>query len=72
MKTAWNPEGPRDVTSDVERWIIIEGNPSGELTPPRNKALIAGLIKGNQWVFINPDHKALFFGGEGVALAGGS
>ena len=24
--------------------------------PPRNKGLIAGLIKGNQWVFISPDH----------------
>ena len=30
--------------------------------PPRNKGLIAGLIKGNQW-FISPDHKALFLGG---------
>ena len=72
MKMAWNPEGPRDVTSDVERWIIIEGNPSGELTPPRNKALIAGLIEGNQWVSINPNHKAGYFFLGGVALAGGS
>ena len=31
-------------------------------TPLRNKGLIAGLIKGNQWL-ISPDHKALFVGG---------
>ena len=37
--------------------------------PPGNKALIAGLIKGNQWVFIVPDHKAGYFLG-GVALGG--
>ena len=34
-----------------------------------HKGLIAGLIKGNQWVFINPDHKAGYFLG-GVALGG--
>ena len=27
-----------------------------------NRGLI-GLIEGNQWVFISPDHKALFLGG---------
>ena len=27
--------------------------------PPRNKGLIAGLIKGNWWL-ISPDHKAIF------------
>ena len=32
--------------------------------PPSNKGFIAGLIKGNQWVFINPDHKAGYFLGE--------
>ena len=39
--------------------------------PPRNKGLIFGLIKGNQWVFISPDHKGprLFLGGN-VALGG--
>ena len=37
-------------------------NPPGPRTPARNKGLIAGLIKGNQWL-INPDHKALFLGG---------
>ena len=26
--------------------------------PSRNRGLTAGLIKGNQWVFISPDHKA--------------
>ena len=34
--------------------------------PPRNKGLIAGLIKGNQWL-ISPDHKALFLWGGYVA-----
>ena len=37
--------------------------------PPRNRGLILGLIKGNQWL-ISPDQKALFLGG--VALGGGS
>ena len=31
-------------------------NPPNATYPPRNKGLIAGLIKGNQWVFISPDH----------------
>ena len=44
----------------------IQGNPSyppppKAIPPPRKKGLIAGLIKGNQWL-INPDHKALFLG----------
>ena len=30
--------------------------------PPRNKGLIAGLIKGNQWL-ISPKNKALVLGG---------
>ena len=34
--------------------------------PPRNKGLIAGLIKGNQWVFISPDHKAGYFWAGGM------
>ncbi len=38
--------------------------------PPRNKAVIFGLIKGNQWVFIVPDHKAGYFLGVNVALGG--
>ena len=40
----------------------------GEATPPSNKGLIAGLIKGNQW-FINPRNKAGYFLG-GVASGG--
>ncbi len=36
---------------------------------PSNKGLIAGLIKGNQWVFIVPDHKGRLFLAE-VALGG--
>ena len=40
---------------------------AGQPTPPdvetlRNKGLIAGLAKGNQWL-IGPDHKALSLGG---------
>ena len=41
---------------------ILRGPPKAT-SPPRNKALIAGLIKGNQWVFIVPDHKALLLVG---------
>ena len=46
-----------------------------DVSPPQethlyNHALIAGLNKGNQWVFISPDHKALFISGGGT-LAGG-
>ena len=38
---------------------------------PRNMGLIFGLIKGNQWVFISPDHKAGYvWGGEYVARGG--
>ena len=36
--------------------------PPGPRTPPRNKGLIAGLIKGNQRL-ISPKNKALFLGG---------
>ena len=39
-------------------------------TPLRNKGLIFGLIKGNQWVFISPDHKALCPGGGGTFTSG--
>ena len=39
------------------------GNPPERNVPLfRNKGLIAGLIKGKQWL-IRPDHKALFEGG---------
>ncbi len=38
--------------------------------PAETKGLIAGLIKGNQWVFISPDHKALFPGGRGATSGG--
>ena len=41
-----------------------------KLPPPGNKALIAGLIKGNQWVFIVPDHKAGYF--LGGSFGGGT
>ena len=39
-----------------------------ETTPLRNKGLIAGLIKGHQWL-ISPDHKAGYFW-WGVVLMG--
>ena len=43
---------------------VMAGQPTppGPRTPPRNKGLIAGLIKGNQWL-ISPDHKAGYFWG---------
>ena len=51
--------------------MFNQGNPSDRppqsYVSPRNKGLIAGLIKGNQWL-ISPDHKALFLGR--VALGG--
>ena len=31
--------------------------------PVRNKGFRAGLIEGNQWVFISPDHSSYFLGG---------
>ena len=37
--------------------MASQPTPPGHVTPPRNKGLIAGLIKGNQWL-ISPDHKA--------------
>ena len=40
----------------------MASQPTPQRTPLRNKGLIAGLMKGNQWVFISPDHKALFLG----------
>ena len=44
-------------------WLVIQPTPPRVTYPlPRNKGLIAGLIKGNQWL-ISPDHKALFLGG---------
>ena len=44
--------------------LVSEREPilAGPSTPPRNKGLIAGLIKGNQ-TLISPDHKAGYFWG---------
>ena len=39
-------------------WLVNQHPPN---VPPRNKGLLAGLIKGKQWL-ISPDHKALFLG----------
>ena len=49
------------------------GNPScpPQSYPPQvHKGLIAGLIKGNHWVFISPDHKALAISGGGNRVRG--
>ena len=43
--------------------------PPQSYVSPRNKGLIAGLIKGNQWL-ISPKSKALFLGGG--SFGGGS
>ena len=45
--------------------------PPATKPPKRNKGLTAGLIKGNQWVFISPDHKGplLFLGEPNKTLA---
>ena len=50
--------------------MASQPTPPGPRTPPRNKGLIAGLIKGNQWVFISPDHKPGYFWG-GFPVTGG-
>ena len=51
---SWQSKGTRD--------------PKATFTPKKKPALIAGLIKGNQWLIV-PDHKAGYFLG-GVALGG--
>ncbi len=38
--------------------------------PPRNKALIAGLIKGNQWLIVPSEGTLYFLGFPRVALGG--
>ena len=43
---------------------ILAVPPQSYPPPPRNKSLIAGLIKGNQWLIV-PDHKAGYFLGGG-------
>ena len=51
------------------QWILLvwsgQPAPPGHVPPPPeiNKGLSFGLIKGNQWVFISPDHKAGYFWG---------
>ena len=41
-------------------WLV--NLPPPNVPPPEIRVLIAGLIKGSQWL-ISPDHKALFLGG---------
>ena len=48
----------------MHRAVVVKGILAGP--PPGIRGLIAGLIKGNQWVFINPDHKAGYFFGGGT------
>ena len=52
----------RIVRNFTLRIMAGQPTPPGHVPPPRNKGLIADLIKGNQWL-ISPDHKALFLGG---------
>ena len=58
----------------VSLFMGTQGTPPKATPPKKQPALIAGLIKGNQWVFIVPDHKGprLFLGGVNVALGGGT
>ena len=58
------PMDPRGLSVwglDYISWLFNQP-PPGPRTPPRNKGLIAGLIKGNQWL-ISPKKKALFLRG---------
>ena len=53
---------------------VNQGNPScppQSYVSPSNKGLIAGLIKGNQWVFINPKNSLPAISWGGPALGGG-
>ena len=60
---------PRDTAASSGILGMLEADGLNRVTchrnPPRNKGLIAGLIKGNQWL-ISPDHKAGYFLGEGT------
>ena len=51
-------------TGPQRNQLEMTGQPTSPKVPPlRNKGLIAGLIQGNHWIFISPDHEALFPGG---------
>ena len=43
--------------------VLVAKPTTPQRTPLRNKGLIAGLIKGKQWIFISPDHKDSYFWG---------
>ena len=47
---------------------ILAAPPQSYVYPPSNKGSIAGLIKGNQWVFYKPLIRPAISGG--VALGG--
>ena len=57
-----------DSRQNIPEAAWIHGN-KGRL-PPRNKGLIAGLSKGNQWVFIVPKNKAGYFLGVPRGIGG--
>ena len=57
----WHPDWRLLVQICFASIMAIQPTPPGHVPPPRNQGLIAGLIKGNQWVFISPDHKAGYF-----------
>ena len=50
-------------------WQIMASQLTPLTYPPRNKGLIAGLIKGNQRL-MSPDHKAGYFFGGGYVWGG--
>ena len=64
-------ENPSRLSLPLQR-LLIKGILAAppKATPPRNKGLIAGLLKGNQWL-ISPDHKAGYFWGK-RSFGGGS
>ena len=53
-------DGESCLTAKKRSWLVNQ--PPLNVPPPRNKGLIFGLIKGNQWL-ISPDHKAGYFWG---------
>lgn len=74
-KTAlWTPEtapfswgGFHDKKTWTTYWSwLVNLTPPGHLPHLENKGLIAGLIMGNQWVFISRDHEAGYFWGSGT------
>ena len=66
INTEFGSSNHSNQTNCCISWLV--NLPPPNLPPSETKGLIAGLIKGNQWL-TGPDHKALFLGGGGVRLA---